>query len=510
MKKYYFLISCLLVAVLSGCGMSANSKKSDKQTATYYEAYQVQSIDPAIVADDAGFNIVSNSFEGLFGFDRAGKIIPLGAASVPKVEDSKKINIDLRKDAKWSDGTQVTSADYLRNFERAITLNSPYKSLFKMFVNGAEVLEGKKSFEEIGIRATDEYSIEFNLVKSEDNFLSVLTLPVFFPTSKLNVEKSNAFYNSDLLTYNGPFVVKKFKVGQECTWTLSRNENYWDKKNVQLTKIVGETVQDNGIRLGNYNKKKSDLIPITQISGRNMAEDPEYATTDYFQTGFIMLNKESLSLKSKDVREMIYSASKRQESVELALFDYSLPTLSLLPLNKESSKFDTWKKADFDYDKDKAIKYYKKYESTEKENSKSLTIIAPSQVEYRRIAERLQFSLDVIAPKIQLSIELLNPVAFQSRLNDGNYDMAVCKSVPTIKDNKVFTTVFEDFFIDRQAKETTSASLNKGTINEAVADRWINPIYQTNHSYIISRKLQDVQLRSSGASLYFKNAYLVN
>lgn len=507
MKRFLILLFSLTL-VLSGC--MNTEKRAKKQNFTYYEATELQSIDPAVVSDDAGFNVVSNSFEGLFGYDKDHKLIPLGAESFPPKKKGTHFEIHLRKDAKWSNGKPVTAQDYLTNFKRAIDLNSPYKVYFEMFKNGLEVLKGEKKFSEIGISKKDDYTLIFDLNNEVDDFFELLTLPVFFPVSKENMENGGDFNNSDTLVYNGPFTVKKLKVGSNFSWMLYKNNEYWDKDKVSVEKIEGRVVKDNGVRLGNYNEKKASLIPIIKVGGRDITQDPEYHTNEYYETGFVLLNQNTPLFSNLDVRKMIYFGTNRQEVIDWALYDFSEPTLSILPEKSESLKMKQWKKQNFDFDMDKVKDLYDEYKKNHKEESHILRIIAPSQAESRKIAESLQYSIEKAIPDFQIVIETLSPKEYSRRFANKDYELAVCQTLPTVKNANSFIELFSANFLTKSLSNIPEENLNEFVEKQVTKEHWVDPLYQTTHSYLVSSKLKGVEFRTSGASLYFKNSYLVN
>ena len=65
-------------------------------------------------------NIQRDLFEGLVSEAADGSLIPGAAESWKKTEDGKIWTFELRKNGKWSDGTQVTAADFVNGFQRAL------------------------------------------------------------------------------------------------------------------------------------------------------------------------------------------------------------------------------------------------------------------------------------------------------------------------------------------------------------------------------------------------------
>src|SRR5205823_1679743 len=115
---------CLVTMLLTACGGSANpgpattpsqpSKASaDKQI--YVRPYQglsdLSTLDPALVQDLYSAQAVSILYTGLVQIDDKGNIVDQLAASHKQADDGVTWTFTLRDNAKFSDGTPVTSAD---------------------------------------------------------------------------------------------------------------------------------------------------------------------------------------------------------------------------------------------------------------------------------------------------------------------------------------------------------------------------------------------------------------
>ena len=83
------------------------------QTFTYWALDEHSSIDPQIVEDVSGSDIIRDLFEGLLNQDADGNLVP-GVAESWSANDSKDIyTFNLRKNAKWSNGDPVTAYDII-------------------------------------------------------------------------------------------------------------------------------------------------------------------------------------------------------------------------------------------------------------------------------------------------------------------------------------------------------------------------------------------------------------
>lgn len=507
MKKKSIIItfmSILMSFSLLGC---TKEVKSSKQEFSYYEENGLVTVDPQLSQDDAGMTIVNNVFEGLFGTNEKGQIIALGATEVPKIKkNQQEVSVKLR-DSHWSNGEKVTTADYMYAFQRAIDLNSPYRSLFKMFKNGEQVIDGTLPFSAIGIKSVDNNTIVFEMETYEEDFLKILTMPVFFPIYNKIDGSKDLMTSTKTLVYNGPFTLEPFKGERTSLWKLKKNTNYWDKKNVQLEKITGQVEQSVSLRQSKYNQGKAQLIPVKDYSWININQDPEYVQQSYNQVGFLIINLDSNNKFNNELKDIIYYSTNRQKIVNWALTDYSYPSLSIFSL-KSKATLKNWKENNWDYDLEKTKKIAESNDFHS--NSLMLRIITINNSSYRKIADSIQESLETNISNCQVSVESLSSQDYFEKLKNKDYDLAVASSLPIVTSEKWYLEVINDTLLNNMLTIPNLSDYQKFAEKELINTRCIDPLYQKENSFLVSEKVKGIQINSSGAKLYLKNAYCVN
>ena len=82
--------------------------------------------------------------EGLTSFDAAGNIIAGVAASWQILDDGRTYRFVIRDNARWSNGDAITSEDFVRAWQRALTPATLARTagLLSPVVNVREVIEG--------------------------------------------------------------------------------------------------------------------------------------------------------------------------------------------------------------------------------------------------------------------------------------------------------------------------------------------------------------------------------
>ncbi len=114
-------------AFAAGTHPETGEALADDQTFTYRILDEHSSVDPQVVEDVSGAEIVRDLFEGLMNQDEDGNLVP-GVATEFTTNDTKDVyTFNLRDDAKWSNGDPVTAGDFVFAWKRAVdpALSSP-------------------------------------------------------------------------------------------------------------------------------------------------------------------------------------------------------------------------------------------------------------------------------------------------------------------------------------------------------------------------------------------------
>lgn len=175
-------------------------------------------------------------FEGLFGYapDPKGlggvKIVPVIAESWSCSADGKTWTIKLRRDKKWSNGDPVTA----RDFEWANQFicgpeipDVPIWAGHLQFVkNGWNLKGGGVSVDELGVKALDDYTIQYTLDFARYDFNCWLAVAGAMPLHRKTIEKwgVNQWWKPGNFVGNGPYIPASWTDHKEAV--LIKNKNY--------------------------------------------------------------------------------------------------------------------------------------------------------------------------------------------------------------------------------------------------------------------------------------------
>jgi oligopeptide transport system substrate-binding protein len=293
--------------------------------------------------------IINAVTEGLYRVDPQGKLQLGIAKDMPKMsEDGLTYTVDLKADAKWSDGKPVTAQDFVYSFQRTATpeTKAQYSFLMEWFVNGSDIIAGKKAPEELGIKAVSDTQLEFKLVTPKGFFTEMLAFPTFFPQRKDIIEQHGEKYaaDADKLIGNGPFKLTTWN--HEQNMTLEKNEAYWDAANVKLDKINVNMVKDAGTSLNLYETKELDYTSITGDNITLYKDKPDLVTKPELTNSYIMFQtKDHPVFSNAKIRQALTMAIDKQALVDVILKNGSVPATGFVPTGTKDGNGQEFRKA---------------------------------------------------------------------------------------------------------------------------------------------------------------------
>jgi oligopeptide transport system substrate-binding protein len=234
---------------LGGLAQSAvippGTQLSDKQELVRNNGSESETLDPAVAESVGANNICRDLFESLTAADNNGKIVP-GVAESWKQTDPTTWVFKLRKDAVFSNGDPITTADFVYSWQRFFSPKtaSQYATTFGVFiVNALDIANGKKQPAELGVKALDKYTLEVKTVSPVAFLPDLLSNTQFAPVNKASIEKHvKDWTKPGNLVGNGAYVLKDWQVNSKVV--IEKNPKYWDAKSVVLNKVTYLPVED--------------------------------------------------------------------------------------------------------------------------------------------------------------------------------------------------------------------------------------------------------------------------
>lgn len=201
---------------------------------------------------------IINTYDGLMEYDNEGELQPALAESYEVSDDGLTYTFHIRQGVSWVDSqgrevADVTADDFVAGMQHMMDCQAGLEYLVQGVIAGADAyISGETSdFSEVGVKAVDDYTLEYTLEKPTSYFMTMLGYGVFAPMSRSYYESqggkfgvefdssaSDYTYGKDpnSIAYCGPYIVTSSTEKNSIVFEL--NESYWNAANVANKKIT--------------------------------------------------------------------------------------------------------------------------------------------------------------------------------------------------------------------------------------------------------------------------------
>ena len=227
--------------LLSACG------QSNTDTSTYSSTF---SANPTIFnylldyyADNTA--VITNLVDGLLENDSYGNLTPALAEDWSVSADGLTYTYKLRKDAKWytADGEEyapVKAQDFVTGIKYAADNKGQAMDLIQNSIKGLNdyVTGVTNDFSTVGVKALDDYTVEYTLTRPEPYWNSKTTNSILFPVNEEFLKSKDKDFGTltpDSILYNGPYLLKDFTSKSSIEYV--KNPHYYDHDKVTIEKV---------------------------------------------------------------------------------------------------------------------------------------------------------------------------------------------------------------------------------------------------------------------------------
>ena len=170
-------------------------------------------LDPAHLSGASGNYLLSNLYRSLYRYRPGVGLTPEGAKNC-QWKGQLKLVCQLDPKHQWSDGSAITSEQYLRAFRRLVdpkTKTLQAERLLRI-KNAKEILKGKKKPHSLGVFAPSKYQLIFQLEEPDSDFLYRLASPALAPLHSLPYKTKAQAHKAP---FNGPYRIAQWgKLGR--------------------------------------------------------------------------------------------------------------------------------------------------------------------------------------------------------------------------------------------------------------------------------------------------------
>lgn len=266
LKRLFVLLLTLvlIIAALSGCVGGNNidpnvenmkQQNNDKESKNIVIAFDAEfrSMDPHDTNHDASYSVQSTMMQGLLGFDKDMKIIPVLAESFESNKEATEFTFKLRKGIMFHDNTPFNADAVKVNIDRLANQENRLKrnSLYAM-VDKTEVI--------------DEYTVKIILKDPFGAMINTLAHPAAMMHSPAALLKYGKEVSRNPVG-TGPFKFKEWIPGDHVT--VVKNEDYWKEGYPKVDSIIFKSITENSTRIAMLQTGEADFIfpvPTEQVA----------------------------------------------------------------------------------------------------------------------------------------------------------------------------------------------------------------------------------------------------
>ena len=245
--KVLLATSALLLSagVLVACS-GGKSGSSGGQTFSYVYTQDPDTLDYSISNKKSTSEFTGNAVDGLLEVDKYGNLIPSLAKDWTVSKDGLTYTYKLRKGVKWmtSEGEEygeVKAQDFVTGLKHAADKKSQAIYLVQKSVKGLDdYVSGKISdFSTVGVKAIDDYTVQYTLSQPESFWNSKTTMGILMPVNEEFLKSKGDDYGQGTspssILYCGPYLIKS--ITSKSSAILEKNPTYWDAENVKISKV---------------------------------------------------------------------------------------------------------------------------------------------------------------------------------------------------------------------------------------------------------------------------------
>jgi len=554
MKRITKLIA-LMLAVLMMFSLVACGKVTDKDTtenvgtdekddATTPEGgkilnvhfdVEVASMDPQIATDGTSFEVLAAVTEGLYSVDASGAPIFAIAESVVKSEDGLTYTFTLR-DAKWSNGTAVTAADFVFSWRRLVdpVVASEYSFIADIAAikNAGAITRGEVAADQLGVTAQDDKTLVVQLDVPVPFFESLMAFPSFLPVNEAFFTAAGDTYGTSPATIlsNGPFIVSAYEPAA-TTISIAKSTTYWDAAKVALDGIKYQVIKDSQQAMLSYQNGDLEVATLSGEQVEQFQADPEFHNIMAGYLWYISPNQTVAGLENVNLRKAL-ALSYDKEAVAKNILkdgsivaDFAVPTL--LATGPDGKDFRETTGTYLTTDKAKALEYWKTAQAELSVTELKYTIIVEDTESAINVAQFIQSEIQTTLPGITIEIESMPKKNRVERMQAGEFELCLTRWGPDYADPMTYLDMWitgspnNYGFWSNADYDAIIESAKKGALALDLVARWkalqeaeamvmeeavILPVYQKGDAVMIKTGVEGIEFHSVGINRIYKNA----
>ena len=256
-------------------------------------------IDPALNSAVDGATMLAHLFQGLAKWSQKAdgtlEIVADAAVSLPEgvlnADGTVTYTYTLRDGLKWSNGDNVTAADFEFAWKRAASnaLGADYGYMFEVVKGYGEA--DVNGLAPLAVTAKDAKTLEVTLANAVSYWNELLAFPTYYPVHQATVASEDWATEANTYVCNGPYTISSWD--HDSCITLTKNANYVDANKITMPEIKCFLSDDANNMLTNFKNGTWQLIddvPTNEIANLKVQYPTEYKVEGQIGTYYVNFN----------------------------------------------------------------------------------------------------------------------------------------------------------------------------------------------------------------------------
>ena len=260
-------------------------------TYTLTNGYEINIWDTIATSYTSDSMFIAGTYDNLLEYDAKGIQQPCLAESYEVSDDGLTYTFHIRKGVKWVDQQgseigEVTADDWVASVEHLLDNADALGYLLSVsdgcgLVGFDDFLNGTATFDKVGVKAIDDYTLQYTLVAPFPPFTTMLGYACFAPLNRSFYRSQGGTFSAEgeeytpgdygktpaNIAYCGPYLITNFTEKNITSYTA--NPTYWNPDSINVHNLV-YTYNDGSDVTRSYEEAKSGAISGAGISGPNL------------------------------------------------------------------------------------------------------------------------------------------------------------------------------------------------------------------------------------------------
>jgi len=282
---------------------------------------KIKSLNPTRQDDATSASAIIQIYEGLFGYDSLGNIVPILVKNWYVSDDRKTYTFILKDNAHFTNGTLLTPENIVQSIENLAGKESVNRWAVKMIVGADEFVDGKRKHI-AGVTALPNNTIRIQLKYSYQPFLALLASAYY--KIALYGDSTSTPAGCPNIYGTGPYVCKQFN---DKLLLLEQNKDYHSSLN-NIDKIEVHVMPRPEV-IESLNNGRIDFIRYYDKTAPVTYESLQLIDVYQYSVWYAAFNMSSALGKNPNLRKAVSYAFDKQKIFNL-IDNMGVPASGLL------------------------------------------------------------------------------------------------------------------------------------------------------------------------------------